>query len=138
MIKFLTATLLLLLLIFSAGCVNTEITEPGKIIPSIPAEANPPKTLEPIVGEWDGYDAGTKITYELTCLYSGYAKLEIEYNSAIPKQMYKLFGAWEKERDGYLLELSGGNYRFAVTENNRTGTLTIPDGTVVSMKYDSY
>ena len=48
--KLLIIGTLLLLCVFGAGCVNTEITEPGKTIPNIPAEDHPPVTLQPIVG----------------------------------------------------------------------------------------
>ncbi|HJJ86439.1 MAG TPA: hypothetical protein O0X52_04865, partial [Methanocorpusculum sp.] len=57
--------ILLLIAVFGAGCVNIEETEPNSTIPSVPPIASPPNTIEPIVGEWEGYDAQNKITYEL-------------------------------------------------------------------------
>jgi hypothetical protein len=73
--------ILLLIAVFGAGCVNIEETEPNSTIPPIPPVTYPPNTIEPVVGEWEGYDAQNKITYELLCLYDGYAKLEVDNKS---------------------------------------------------------
>ena len=130
--------ILLLIAVFGAGCVNIEETEPNSSVPSVPPDTYPPNTIDPIVGEWDGYDAAAKITYDLTCLYDGYAKLEIDYENAVPEQEYKLFGEWQVSENSYLLKLSGGDYHFDITEDKTSGILTIPDGTKVVMKYDSH
>ena len=136
-----TVLLLLVLCIFcvfGAGCVNTDITDPGKIIPEIPPQDHPPVTLQPIVGEWDGYDTETKTTYEALFLYSGYAKLELETKQSGGEKESVFYGAWEGENPNYQVKLDFGNYRLTITEAGKTALLTTPDGRNVTLNYDSY
>ena len=136
--KLLIIGTLLLLCVFGAGCVNTEITEPGKTIPNIPAEDHPPVTLQPIVGEWEGYDAQTKTTYEATFLYDGYAKLEIETEQPGEDRESILFGAWEGNSPNYQIKLNLGNYTLTILEEGKSAKLTTPDNRAVTLSYESF
>lgn len=113
-------------------------TNPGKIIPEIPPQDHPPVTLQPIVGEWDGYDSNTKTTYEATFLYSGYAKLETETKQPGGEKESVLYGAWEGENPNYQIKLNIGNYKLIVTEAEKTALLTTPDGRTITLYYDSF
>lgn len=136
--KLLIIGTLLLLFVFGAGCVNTEITEPGKTIPNIPAEDHPPVTLQPIVGEWEGYDTQTKTTYEATFLYNGYAKLEIETELQGDNRESTLYGAWEGDSPNYQIKLDLGNYTLTILEEGKSAKLTTPDNRTVTLRYESF
>lgn len=136
--KFLIISMLLLITVFGAGCVNIEETEPNGTIPSAPPIDYPPSTIEPIVGEWEGYDAQNKTTYELLCLYDGYAKLEVDNKSGPQEVEFVHRGAWEGENPTYQLKLDYGNYMLKLSENGKTAELTTPDGANVKMTYESF
>ena len=130
--------ILLLIAVFGAGCVNIEETEPNSTIPPVPPIAYPPNTIEPIVGEWEGYDAQNKITYELLCLYDGYAKLEVDNKSGPQEIEFIHRGAWIGENPTYQLKLDYGQYTLKLSGNGKTAELTTPDGANVSMTYESF
>ncbi|HJJ78902.1 MAG TPA: hypothetical protein O0X62_03980 [Methanocorpusculum sp.] len=136
--KLIITAALLLLAVLGAGCVNIEETEPGKTIPSIPPVSYPPNTIQPIVGEWDGYDTENKTSYELTCLYDGYAKLDIEIESGYQDREYVYRGAWEGENTSYKLKLDYGDYTMQLSGNGKTAELTTPSGAKVKMTYESF
>ncbi|MBE6507641.1 MAG: hypothetical protein E7Z72_06975 [Methanocorpusculum parvum] len=136
--KLIIPAVLLLLAVLGAGCVNIGETEPGKIIPEIPPVSYPPNTIQPIVGEWEGYDTGSRTSYELTCLYDGYAKLDIEVESGNQEREYVYRGAWEGENPNYQLRLDYGNYAMQLAGNGKTAELTAPDGAKILMTYESF
>lgn len=140
--KLLIISMLLLVCIFSAGCVNITVSDPESVIPTTPtqvnpSQTNPPQTFELIIGEWEGYYPGTATEYKLECLYDGYAMLETEKDAYPHDIEYTYVGAWEGKYPSYQVKLNSGNYQMTLANNGRTGELTTPDGLKITMIYDS-